>query len=186
MSSWLDTETKELLQHVPPERLAPPEPKSFALVALNTGADRPRLVRAVQRIRRCTQHEAERILDLPLPRTVATGLSYEDASIGQFELVCCDCVSVLLHDEIAQGGDPDYLRQLYAQVRQSSEFEEVGVEIRSVPSTPEGERFLEQFLGRSGAHRPAFPLRERMMRKKARIMLHWARKTGADVAMADG
>ena len=96
-------------------------------------------------------------------------------------------MSVFLDDEVVRDGDPEYLRDLYAQVRESSEFEEVTLEIRSVPPTAEGARFVQQFLGRGPgpADWPAFPRHERMMRKKARVMLHWAPKTGADVVVAD-
>ena len=37
MTNWLDTETKALLQGVPPEKFAPPDTATFTLVLLTTG-----------------------------------------------------------------------------------------------------------------------------------------------------
>ncbi len=52
MSTWLDTETKALLQHVPPEKYAPPATGTFALVLLKKGEDLVRQRRHSQGYRR--------------------------------------------------------------------------------------------------------------------------------------
>ena len=76
------------------------------------------------------------------------------------------------------------------QFRGSPEFENGKVTIASVPQTAMGERFVDQFLGganiiprlvTAGLHSYC----GNMMRKKARIMSHWAQKMGAEIAVAD-
>ena len=83
-----------------------------------------------------------------------------------------------------------YLAQLYQQFLQSPEFENVNVIVASVPPTALGEQFIDQFLGETdiiprlviaGMH----SCRESMMRKKARIMAHWAEKIGAKIVIAE-
>jgi hypothetical protein len=189
MTEWLDTETKALLQANPPDKMAPPDTGTFTLVLLAPGRDVERTAWAVGWICRCGEADAMARAAGQLPAVVAAGLSVEDALIGQFELVCCDCVSVFLADEVVEGADPDYLQDLYATLCQSSEFDEVTVEIRAVPDTPEGRKFLAQFLGpRAAAQITSFaglPTQQRMMRKKARVLLHWADKVGADAALIE-
>lgn len=50
MSTWLDTETKALLQHVPPEKYAPPDTDTFTLVLLEKGNDTTWLLRSLAKV----------------------------------------------------------------------------------------------------------------------------------------
>jgi hypothetical protein len=188
MSKWLDTETKAMLQQAPPEKDAPPDTGMFTLVLLKRGDNLPRIVRALGRIPGLSQRKVEYLMNSRCPVPVAASLSLGDAMLGQFELVCCDSISVFLRDGIAAAADSWYLLPLYRQFRQSREFQDVPVTISSVPETPSGERFIDQFLGEaegSGSLAYNFPLQKYVMRKKARIMSHWAEKLGIDVVVAD-
>jgi len=176
MSTWLDPQTKAMLEASPPEKLAPPDTAGFTLVLLAVCAgDTSRLVRAVAQIVSGSAGRALRMLARPLPLPLNKGLSHADALLGQFELVACDCVSVFLADEVAAGARPRYLAALYARLRASPEFEPLGVRIDSIPSDRRGEDYLDKFLG---GERCALPVELRVMRKKARIMKHWAEKIG--------
>ena len=119
---------------------------------------------------------------------VTSGLSLGDAMLGQFELVCCDSVSVFLRDEIVSSAEQEYLTQLYQQFPESPEFQSVTVTVVSLPDTVSGKHFADQFLGEADVivHGSRGPSRcENMMRKKARIMTHWAQKIGAEIVVAD-
>ena len=190
MIDWLDTETKSLLQPSPPEKLAPPDTASFALVLLaHRGHDHRALVGAVQRAAQTSVEQAELIASRRLPIAVRRGLTYSDAQIGQFELICCDSISVFLDDGVAADGDRQYLRELYAQLRTSPEFQPVSIAIRFIPDTDAGRRFCDQFL--SSAVRTTFrygseiALLDRVFRKKARLMALWASEIGAKMAIDD-
>ena len=108
---------------------------------------------------------------------------YEDALLGQFELVCCDAVSVILRDEVVAEGDPSYLARLYDRLRGAEEFRPAFLEIRSVPDSELGRDFVDQFVGIDweGFRRRVETggrLRLQVAFKKARIMLHSASKIG--------
>ncbi len=97
MGTWLDTETKAILQRSPPEKLAPPNTATFALVLLAAqGEVRKRLAAAVERVQVETRDQARRVLKQPLPVLIKRGLSYEDALLGQFEFVALACAAVLM------------------------------------------------------------------------------------------
>lgn len=185
-ATWLDPQTRELLEPSPPRGRAPARASEFGLVLIAPGQDRRRLLRAVRRIHRCSAEEASRILKGRVPRTIHADLSHEEALLGQFELVCCDAVSVFLPSHVLAGALPAYLRDLYARLARSPEFETVPVRMENVPSTEAGLRFLDQFLGWGAdeANRRAPVAHLSAMRKKARIMAHWARRVGARVITA--
>jgi len=68
MGAWLDTETKMLLQRSPPEKLAPSNTSTFALILLAAQrVNRERLISAVERVREASRDEAVKILDHSLP-----------------------------------------------------------------------------------------------------------------------
>jgi hypothetical protein len=187
-SKWLDTETKAILQPAPPDKLAPPDTGVFTLVLLRTGNDLNWVIRALMRLPGMRQERAMFLASQPCSLPVARSLSLADAMLGQFELICCDSISVFLKDEIAFPGDREYLSQLFQQVESSPEFESVTVTLRSLPDSASSRLFLDQFLGPADATSALLAghlRRERMMRKKARIMEHWAKKIGAEVAIAD-
>lgn len=188
MSEWLDTETKALLQHVPPEKYAPAATGRFTLVLLKDGRDATRVKRSLTKVPSISDERATKLMSQSRPQPIAGALSLADAFLGQFELVCSDSVSVFLRDEVILSAWGDYLPKLYAQVQSSSEFEDVVVTVGSIPSTEEGRRVVDQFFG--GVEQfsldplTGYSYRGIMMRKKARIMAHWARKIGAEVTIA--
>lgn len=183
MNTWLDTETKALLQRSPPEKFAPPDTAIFALVLLAFQRESlERLVAVVERVQKAARDEARKVLTLPLPTPIKRGLSHEDALLGQFELIACDAVSVFLANEIVSYAPKSYLTQLYADVRRSLEFELVSLRIESIPADAKGRDFMDRFIG---AAAPRLPLELKAMRKKARIMEHWATKIGGQVVVGE-
>jgi hypothetical protein len=179
---WLDTETKVLLQRSPPEMLAPPSTATFALILLAYAVhDQNLLVKAVQRVAEVSEDRARRLLRVVLPVCVKNGLTYSDAQIGQFELICRDAVSVIISDEVVAEAPADYLADLYAKLRKIDEFEVVIAWIKYIPDSPSGLEFCHRFLsGRMPP--PSRPIE--LMRKKARIMQHWATKIGGRMTVA--
>ncbi|MGA2032217.1 MAG: hypothetical protein ABSG68_08185 [Thermoguttaceae bacterium] len=178
---WLDTETKALLQRSPPEKLAPPDTATFALVLLAVlGHDRHALMRAVQRAARASAEEAGRILSRRLPAPAKKGLTYVDAQIAQFELICCDAISVIIADEVVEAASAGYLTDLYANLQKIDEFEMVAIRIDLIPDDPRGDEFCDRFLS---GQRPPMPVVMEFMRKKARIMQHWADKIGGRITI---
>lgn len=178
---WLDTETKVLLQHSPPEKLAPPDTATFTLVVLAFYSDdHPAMINAAQRAAGVLADEAERLLRRQPPVPVKTGLSYPDAQIAQFELICCDAVSVIIADEVVAEASADYLADLYARLRKSDEFAMVTVRSDSIPGGPSGREFCNRYLG---GREPVWPFVTSMMRKKARIMQHWAARIGGSMTI---
>lgn len=191
MNKWLDTETKAMLQQSPPGKYAPADTGVFTLVLLKKGGDFDRLLRALRRIPGLSRAKVVETAACMCPEPIASSLSLADAMLGQFELVCCDAVSVFLRNEVVSAAEYPYLGELYRQFQKSPEFETVKVRITSVPDTVMGEHFVDQFLGGVDIipQLVAAGLRsceESMMRKKARIMAHWAEKIGAKVVIENG
>jgi hypothetical protein len=180
--NWLDTQTKELLQKVSDEKLAPSKTAEFALVLLRKGPDRQRLVDAIIEISKCSEADAAVLASRSTPVTIHPDLTEEEALWGQFELICCDAVSIYLRSEVVEQNDRSYLWPLFQKVSESAEFRPATVSLTHVPPTESGEKFLEQFAGSSGLKR-AFPMRFTVPFKKARIMEHWASRVGAQMKM---
>jgi hypothetical protein len=189
VSPWLDTETKAMLQQVPPEKYAPSDTDTFTLVLLRKGDSLRRLAQALEKVPGLSSEKAESVASSCCPLPVARGLSLYDALLGQFELVCCDSVSVFLRDGVVWSAAGDYLARLYPQFELSPEFETVSVNVGSIPRTEQGERIVRQFFGGmeddSDRVHTGFSFHGNMMRKKARIMAYWAKKLGAEVTIAD-
>jgi len=181
--NWLDTETKAILQREDESRIAPSKVAEFALVLGAGGVDRERQVRAVCRINDCSKAEAIALLAQPSPVVINADLTQEEASLGQFELICCEAISAVVRSEVACEADREYLKTLLAEISRSPEFKITTVQIDSVPATPAGRRFVDQFLGMDLAEfkESKFPYRFRMPAKKARIMMHWALRVEAKV-----
>jgi len=182
MSTWLDTETKAILQGVPPTKLARPLVFTFTVVLLTKGQDHERMIRAVNRIVPGEAELPETNLAGPCPLVVCAGLTQDDALLGQFELISCDAISVFLRDEVVSEGEPSYLQNLYTTIREGLEFAEESIRVVSVPNDPRGDRFLDQFVGPPGVVRQDLQSGEgfhlRVPRRKAKLMRHWAKKTG--------
>ena len=176
--NWLDTQTRELLQKIDDEKLAPSRAAEFGLVLLHKGPDRQRLVDAVIEINKCSEADAAVMASRPTPITINPGLTEGEALWGQFELICCDAVSIYLRSEVLEQNDRSYLWPLFEKVSESPEFKGTTVTINRVPATEPGEKFLDQFVGRS-ARKRTFPMTLTVRSKKARIMLHWATRIGA-------
>ena len=185
---WLDPQTLEMLGPEPPRRIAPPTLPEYSLVILEAGGDRERMVRAVRRINDCADSAARRLLARRAPLVVNPDLSHHDAALGQFELVCCDAISVIMPGRVLVGAHPSYLRDLFAQLCRSDEFREVTLRLGSVPWGKDGMRFLDQFLGLTEmeARAQQFPVDLRMFHKKARIMAHWGSRIGAELMVSEG
>jgi hypothetical protein len=178
--NWLDTETKAILQRERELPIAPPKVGEFALVLGSKGADPGRLVRAVCRVNDCSRLAAVRLLEQRLPVTINLDLTEEDATLGQFELVCCEAVSAVLRSEVAGEAGHEYLADLLKTISQSPEFQRRTIWIYGVPATEAGQRFVDQFLGVE-LSALSLPCRFTMPAKKARIMEHWAARVGAQV-----
>ncbi len=127
--NWLDTQTKELLQKVGDDKLAPPTAAEFALILLGKGPDRRRLVEAIAQINACSESKAASLARRTVPVTINAGLTQEDALWGQFELICCDSVSVFLRSEVVEENDRLYLGPLFKKVLGSAEFRPTKVRV---------------------------------------------------------
>jgi hypothetical protein len=184
--TWLDLQTREILQPTPPEKIAPPTSPDYSLILLAGGKDRFAMLRAVQRVNDCDGSAAAKLLKGRLPLVVNPDLSYHNALLGQFEFVCCDAIAVFIASEVVVGGEPSYLYGLFQKLRGSPEFAETSITIRSVPDTEDGRRFSDQFLGsdRPGTISPLSPVDMSVPWKKARIMAHWATRIGATLSVS--
>jgi hypothetical protein len=127
--------------------------------------------------------EAAALLSRPSPVTINPDLTEEEATFGQFELICCDAISAVIRSEVALGADREYLKDLLQRISHSPEFKATTVRIDDVPVTESGERFTYQFLGLELKQLTelGFPRRFTMPAKKARIMKHWATRVGANL-----
>lgn len=180
--NWLDTQTKELLQKVSDEKLATPKTAEFALVLLRKGQDHQRLVDAIIQINKCSESDAAVLASRRAPLTINPDLTEEEALWGQFELICCDAISIFLRSEVVEQNDRRYLWPLFKKVLESSEFKPATVSITQVPESEPGEKFVEQFLGGLPAKR-VLPVTITVPFKKARIMEHWASRVGAELKL---
>lgn len=101
MSSWLDTETKALLEESPPDKLAPASTARFTLVLIPIyRRNHRRLIRALKRVSNEPPKLSADSIVGRVPMTVERGLSHTDALVGQFELISCDAISVFLADGV--------------------------------------------------------------------------------------
>ena len=181
--NWLDTETKAILQREDDPRLSPPKVAEFALVMGYKGVDRERAVRAICRINDCSRAAAVALVSQRSPVTIDSDLTEEEATLGQFELICCEAISAIVRSEVAEKANREYLADLLRRVSHSPEFKPATVRIDDVPMTESGERFVDQFLGMDlkRLRKLGFPRRFTMPAKKARIMKHWATRVRAQV-----
>lgn len=178
--NWLDTQTKELLQKVADEKLAPPKASEFALILLHKGPAHQRLIQAIQQINECSERDALALAARSTPITIDPDLTEEEALWGQFELICSDAISIFLRSEVMGHNDQSYLRPLYKKIMESDEFKPTMVNLTEVPKSEQGQKFIEQFLGHSQPGQ-TFPLKLTVRFKKARIMEHWAARVGAQL-----
>ena len=180
--NWLDTETKAILQKHCDLKLAPPTTMDFALVLISDASDHQRLVRAITRINECSESKAVALAVQRPPITINWELTEANALHGQFELICCDAVSIFLRSQVARSGDRAYLDSLFKKVVRSVEFRSFQVTIDQIPETESGEKFIDQFLGRQSIWR-SVPTTLEVSFKKARIMRHWATRIGGRIRL---
>src|SRR6187455_1568221 len=117
--NWLDTQTKELLQKASDEKLAPSKAAEFALVLLRKGTDHQRLVDAIIEINKCSEADAVVLVGRSAPVTINPDMTEEEALWGQFELICCDAVSIYLRSEVIEENDRSYLWPLFKKISES-------------------------------------------------------------------
>ncbi|HSH95093.1 MAG TPA: hypothetical protein VK968_13160 [Roseimicrobium sp.] len=177
--NWLDTETKAILHKEPDEKLAPPKAGEFALVVLEWGKDLRRNIRAVCRINGCTELEAMELAQRTPPFAINIGLTEAEALKGQFELICCDSISVFLRSDVWSQSDAEYLQSILHKVRNSPEFRPTPVLVYEIPDTDSGTSFVDQFIGEiQDTADDTEPVSFFASHKKARIMTHWAKWAG--------
>jgi len=179
--NWLDTETKAILQKTPEPKLAPPKAGEFALVLLQQGMDTERLVEVIREINGDSEIESRRLVFLPVPVVINSGLTEGEALWGQFELICCDAIAAFFRSEVLRNQDAIYLHDLYQQIMASTEFEPARISVSEIPQTEAGEQFIEQFVARRlvGQTKAVSSISTTVPFKKARIMAHWAARLGA-------
>src|SRR6185437_3719363 len=171
--NWLDTETKAILQKEPEPKLAPPKAAEFGLVMLLKGRNRLRLARAICRINNCTEAQGLAIARRRAPAIVNPGLTEAEALWGQFELICCDTIAAFVRSEVLLDREQrEYLETVYQRVLRSPEFRPTRIDIREVPATEGGEKFMDQFIGKAVAEeqRPLDEFSLLVPYKKARLM----------------
>ena len=183
-TSWLDTETKAALQQLPPQKLVPATTETFSVVILSCDArgDHTRQTRAFDCVLHTSLDDAEFQTRRRPPFVVKGELTMADAMLAQFELACCDIVSVFISDGVLSTAEPSYLAELYGSLIHADEFDKVSLRVFSVPENAEGCVFVRQFIGDAV---PLLPYDMIAMRKKARIMTHWAKKVGVSSGTPD-
>jgi len=180
--NWLDTETEAILQKEYGAKLAPPKAAEFGLVLLRKGNDELRLVRAICRINDCLESDGIAIARQPTPTIINPGLTEAEALSGQFELICCNGIAAFVRSEVLLDQEQqDYLQTVFQRVLLSPEFRPTRIEVREVPDTEAGKKFMEQFIGVAAmeANRPLDEFSLLVPYKKARLMKHWAVRVGA-------
>jgi hypothetical protein len=179
MFDWLDTRTQALLHGSDPDKIAPPLDAAFSLILLERGQSLELFQRALSRIFEPEKLDNIRtLLDRPCPYVVETSFSFENASLGQFELICANSISVILRDDVALDGDANYLDNLYHTLRRSEEFQLIYGTLLTIPTDDRGQNFCDQFFG-SVNFMP--PISFSTTLKKGRIMQHWAGNIGAQI-----
>src|ERR1700677_3137435 len=114
--NWLDTETKAILQKHCDLKLAPPKTMDFALVLISDASDHQRLVRAIRRINECSESKAVDLAVQRPPMTINWDLTEANALHGQFELICCDAVSIFVRSQVARSSNKAYLDSLFQKI----------------------------------------------------------------------
>lgn len=174
MHEWLDPTTRAILSKATVNTTAAIETSAYSLLLLEKGSDETRVEETVAAIQQGAPTDLGQF-----PFVLARRMSFVDALAGQFALACCDCVSAILPDETIDRADRGFLRELYAQVMKSADYEFVHVQTYDVPPTDEGRRFCWQFFGLA----VGLPgcMTSRVFQIKADLMEHWADKSGVSL-----
>jgi hypothetical protein len=183
MTAWIETETRALLKRCPPQKYAPADTSAYSLVLNVVQEERwPRIAAAFYRACGLSEDKAREILANPLPAVLQSGLCYEDAAIGQYELFACDAICLIIPDRVLASPPPGYLSELYASILDSREFELVPVTIEYLPPDERTRDLLERFLDCSECMLPATV---QMVRKKGWILAQLAAKIGGRVSVPE-
>jgi len=153
---------------------------SFAVVVLSLGAvaNHAWRVSAMHKVLGTSRRAAVLQLNRTTPFVLKRKLDLSDAMLAQFELACADMISIFLSDHVVTNGKPEYLATLYRDMLRADEFQVFTVRVNSIPDGDTGRSFVDQFIGPSVR---GLPCEFTAMRKKARIMTHWAKRIGAVV-----
>lgn len=173
LAQWLDTETRAILCADPPDKLIATATTSFSLLLILRGKDEFRITEVVSAIRSFAPPQTAK-----LPFVVAQNLELDEATAGQLALVACDCITAFVRDEVVNVAAAETFWQLHKEILSSPEFEQVSVQIESIPESVDGRKFRERFFGATVVRTPA---RVKVFRKKARLMELWATRIGATV-----
>ena len=179
-NSWLVPSTKSARDNSPPQKATPATIVSFAVVILSLGAVANHVwqVGAIQKALGVSRADAALQLNRTPPFVIARELALSNAMTAQFELSCADIVSIFLSDQIVTNGEPGYLAALYRDMMYADEFRVVTVRVCLIPDGNAGRAFSDQFIEPTERKLPS---EFTAMHKKARIMLHWAKRIGAVV-----
>lgn len=178
--SWLDPETQASLQKCPPLTVAPSTTDGFSVVVLHhSGTVDDRGLHALQAGFNISREAASHLGDKWLPFIGAQHLPHADAMLAQFELICCDIISVFIADSVIDRATPQYLADLYNSLIRGSEFSPLTVRVKSIPETEAGTRFTSRFIA---DHPVALPYTMMATFKKARVMQHWASSFGINLS----
>jgi hypothetical protein len=175
LANWLDSETRAVLCADPPDKLIATATTSFSLLLIVRGKDEFRVTEIVSAIRSFAPPQT-----IDLPFVVAQNLELDEAIAGQLALVACDCISAFVRDEVVNAAATETLRQLHKEILSSPEFEQVSVQIESIPESADGRQFRERFFGATIVRTPS---KVKVFRKKARLIELWAKRIGATVFM---
>jgi hypothetical protein len=106
-------------------------------------------------------------------------LELNEATAGQLALVCCDCISAFVRDEVVDTSAKETFQRIQNEITASPEFQLVTAQIDDIPASEPGRRFCHQFFGLAAGI--TFPNKFNVYRKKARLMELWAKRIGVKV-----
>lgn len=170
--------TREQLEQSPPSDLERIAAESFSVTVIRMDArgEHGRYVRAYERVLKTSRVDAAFQTTRVPPFVVKRMLTFADALFVQFELICCEIISVIVADAVMASADRRYLDHLFSALLKSEEFAPTSLRIISIPDNDAGDRFTQQFIG---TPRPIMPHSMMTTHKKAKAMIQWAGSIGA-------
>jgi hypothetical protein len=178
ISEWLDTETRAILCEGH-DKAVLTATDGYSLLLLTKGADEGRFDAVMADV---AKHGFPN--STPFPFVIRHGMTLEKALLAQFAFACCDCAAAFVRDEFATGASAADFTALCSELRASPEFQFTDVDVEFLPSSDAGKWFSWMFLGMAVGI--AVPMKTAVIRKKARLMMHWGEKIGGIVRMVDG
>ena len=160
---WIELATQSELEASPPSKLIATTTQTYSLLLLKWGQDHNRVESVVAEIQASL---GVKLKDLPF--VVCQRMTLDDAMVGQFALVCCDCVSAFITDDLVDAENKPFFEQLLREVSTSTEFDLVTTKVMYIPDSKAAKRFCWQFFGQAeGVKAPA---EYEFHRKKVRLM----------------